>query len=119
MSIILIWPSGLQGAGGSPWSASRLFALDLIDTAAPGSPVVEDLLSAERDALGANRDRLRTEIQWHRDYGGNSRLAFIAAQAAQFLTDPSNVSPRRSWCAPAVCGNRTRVARYYRRAGRA
>jgi CGNR zinc finger len=96
-----------------------IVALDLIDTAAPGSPVAEDLLSAERDALGANRDRLRTEIQWHRDYGGNPRLAFIAARAAQLLPDPSNVNPRRSWCAPAVCGNRTRVARHYRRAGRA
>ena len=80
---------------------------------------------------------LHTQILWHPEYGGNPRLAFIAAQAAQFLSDPSNVSrlrrcanpacsmifaavnPRRSWCAPAVCGNRARVARHYRRAGRA
>jgi predicted RNA-binding Zn ribbon-like protein len=80
---------------------------------------------------------LRTETRWHSEYGGNPRLAFIAAQAAEFLSDPSNVSrlrrcanpacsvifvalnPRRSWCAPAVCGNRARVARHYRRAGRA
>jgi predicted RNA-binding Zn ribbon-like protein len=77
---------------------------------------------------------LRTEIQWHREYGGNPRLAFIATQAAEFLSDPSKVSrlrrcanpgcsmifiavnPRRSWCAPGVCGNRVRVARYYSRA---
>jgi predicted RNA-binding Zn ribbon-like protein len=80
---------------------------------------------------------LRTQTQWHREYGGNPRLAFIAVQAAEFLSDPSQVSrlrrcanpacsmifvavnPRRSWCAPGVCGNRARVARHYRRAGRA
>jgi predicted RNA-binding Zn ribbon-like protein len=78
---------------------------------------------------------LRTEIQWHREYGGNPRLAFIATQAAEFLSDPSKVSrlrrcanpacsmifvavnPRRSWCAPGVCGNRVRVARHYSRTG--
>jgi len=79
---------------------------------------------------------LRMETQWHGEYGGNPRLAFIATQAAEFLSDPSKVSrlrrcanpacsmifiavnPRRSWCAPAICGNRVRVARHYRRAGR-
>jgi len=78
---------------------------------------------------------LRTEIQWHREYGGNPRLAFIATQAAEFLSDPSKVSrlrrcanpvcsmifvaanARRSWCAPGVCGNRVRVARHYGRTG--
>ena len=78
---------------------------------------------------------LRTEVQWHREYGGNPRLAFIAEQAAEFLSDPSRVSrlrrcantacsmifvainPRRSGCAPGVCGNRVRVARHYGRAG--
>jgi predicted RNA-binding Zn ribbon-like protein len=76
---------------------------------------------------------LRAEDHWHREYGGNPRLAFIAAQAAEFLADPDEVSrlrrcanpdcsmifvavnPRRTWCAPAVCGNRARVARHYRR----
>ena len=79
---------------------------------------------------------LRAETQWHEEYGGNPRLAFIAVQAAEFLSDPSKVrrlrrcanpacmmifiavNPRRSWCAPGVCGNRARVARHYRRAGR-
>ena len=79
---------------------------------------------------------LRTQTQWHREYGGNPRLAFIATQAAEFLSDPSKVNrlrrcanpgcsmifiavnPRRSWCAPGVCGNRVRVARHYSRAGR-
>ncbi len=79
---------------------------------------------------------LRVQTQWHREYGGNPRLAFIAVQAAEFLSDPAQVirlrrcanraclmifiavNPRRSWCAPGVCGNRARVARHYQRAGR-
>jgi predicted RNA-binding Zn ribbon-like protein len=77
---------------------------------------------------------LRAETHWHREFGGNPQLAFIATQAAEFVSDPSKVSrlrrcanpdcsmifvavnPQRSWCAPGVCGNRARVARYYRRA---
>ena len=80
---------------------------------------------------------LRAETQWHREYGGNPRLAFIATQAAAFVSDPSQagrlrrcanpacsmifiaVNSRRSWCVPGVCGNRVRVARYHRRAGTA
>jgi predicted RNA-binding Zn ribbon-like protein len=78
---------------------------------------------------------LRAETHWHCEYGGNPKLAFIATQAAASLSDPSQVSrlrrcanpacsmifmavnPRRSWCAPGVCGNRVRVARHHRRAG--
>jgi predicted RNA-binding Zn ribbon-like protein len=78
---------------------------------------------------------LRADTHWHREFGGNPRLAFIATQAAAFLADPAQVSrlrrcanpacsmifsavnPRRSWCAPGVCGNRVRVARHHRRAG--
>ena len=78
---------------------------------------------------------LRAKTHWHRECGGNPRLAFIATQAAEFLSDPSQVrrlrrcanpacsmifiavNPRRSWCAPGVCGNRVRVARHHRRAG--
>lgn len=78
---------------------------------------------------------LRTETRWHQEYGGNTRLAFIAAQAAEFMSDPAQanrlrrcanpacwmifvaVNPRRSWCVPGVCGNRVRVARHYRRPG--
>jgi hypothetical protein len=39
--------------------------------------------------------RLRTETRWHGEYGGNPRLAFIAAQVAEFLSDPSKVSRLR------------------------
>ncbi len=80
---------------------------------------------------------LRADTHWHREFGGNPRLAFIATQAAAFLSDSAQVSrlrrcanpvcmmifiavnPRRSWCAPGVCGNRVRVARHHRRAGEA
>jgi predicted RNA-binding Zn ribbon-like protein len=85
--------------------------------------------------LARTGSRLRTETRWHQEYGGNARLAFIATQAAEFLSDPSKagllrrcanpacrmifvaVNPRRSWCVPGVCGNRVRVARHYRRSG--
>jgi predicted RNA-binding Zn ribbon-like protein len=78
---------------------------------------------------------LCTERRWHPEFGGNPRLAFIAQQAAEFLADPAKasrlrrcanpacsmifiaVNPRRSWCAPDICGNRMRVARHYRRMG--
>ena len=45
---------------------------------------------------------LRTEIQWHLEYGGNPRLAFIATQAAEFLSNPSKVSRLRR-CANPGC----------------
>jgi predicted RNA-binding Zn ribbon-like protein len=82
-----------------------------------------------------NGTGLCAEKHWHREYGGNQRLAFIAAQAAEFLGDPAQVrrlrrcanpacsmifiavNPRRSWCTSGVCGNRVRVARHHRQAG--
>jgi predicted RNA-binding Zn ribbon-like protein len=78
---------------------------------------------------------LGVETHWHAEFGGNLRLAFIATQAAEFVSDPAQVArlrrcanpaclmifiavnPRRSWCVPGVCGNRVRVARHHRRAG--
>ena len=84
--------------------------------------------------LALTSEGLRAGTHWHREFGGNPRLAFIATQAAEFLSDPSQVrrlrrcanpacsmifiavNPRRSWCAPGVCGNRVRVARHHRRA---
>ena len=119
---------------------------ETIEALVDGRPVppeaVSDLNSFMRSAPASTRllltgAGLGTQTHWHEEYGGNPRLAFIATQAAQFLSDPSNVSrlrrganpacsmifiavnPRRSWCAPGVCGNRARVARHYRRTGRA
>jgi predicted RNA-binding Zn ribbon-like protein len=109
------------------------------DRPVPPAPV-SDLNFFMQSAPASTRLRLagaelRAEKQWHPEFGGNSRLAFIATQAAEFLSDPSQVrrlrrcanpacsmifiavNPRRSWCAPGVCGNRVRVARHHRRAG--
>ena len=38
---------------------------------------------------------LRAQTQWHGEHGGNPRLAFIAARAAESLSDPSKVSRLR------------------------
>jgi predicted RNA-binding Zn ribbon-like protein len=77
-------------------------------------------------------DGLRAQTHWHSEFAGHERLAFIARQAARFLSEPGQVrrlrrcanpacsmifiasNPRRSWCAE-VCGNRVRVARHHRR----
>ena len=45
---------------------------------------------------------LRAETHWHREFGGNPRLAFTATQAAEFLSDPSQVH-RLRWCANPAC----------------
>jgi predicted RNA-binding Zn ribbon-like protein len=117
---------------------------DIIEAVVDDRPVsnasVSDLNFYMRSAPASTRLRLigtglRTETHWHRECGGNPRLAFIATQAAEFLSDPSRarrlrrcanpaclmifiaVNPRRSWCAPGVCGNRVRVARHHHRAG--
>ena len=116
---------------------------DLIEALMDNRPIpqgtVSDLNFFMQSAPASTRLRLtgtglHAETYWHREFGGNPRLAFIATQAAEFLSDPSKVSrlrrcanpvcsmifvavnPQRSWCAPGVCGNRARVARHYRRA---
>jgi predicted RNA-binding Zn ribbon-like protein len=123
-------------------SASRETIAALVDGRPVPPEAVSDLNFFMRSAPASTRllltgTGLDAQTHWHGEYGGNPRLSFIATQAAQFLSDPSNVSrlrrcanpacsmifvavnPRRSWCAPGVCGNRARVARHYRRAGRA
>jgi len=117
---------------------------DLIEALVDARPVtqasVADLNFFMQSAPASTRLQLtaaglRVQTQWHWEYGGNPRLAFIATQAAEFLSDPAQVrrlrrcanpacsmifiavNPRRSWCAPGVCGNRVRVARHHRRAG--
>jgi predicted RNA-binding Zn ribbon-like protein len=117
---------------------------DLIEALVDGHPAprgaVADLNFFMQSAPTSTRlhltgTGLHAETHWHSGYGGNPRLAFIATQAAEFLCDPSQVrrlrrcanpaclmifiavNPRRSWCAPGICGNRARVARHYRRAG--
>lgn len=123
-------------------SALREMIEALVDGRAVPQAAVSDLNFFMQSAPASTRllltgTELRTQTQWHWEYGGNPRLAYIATQAAEFLSDPVQVSrlrrcaspacsiifvatnPRRSWCAPGVCGNRARVARHYRRAVRA
>jgi predicted RNA-binding Zn ribbon-like protein len=111
-----------------------------MDDRPAGKASVSDLNFFMESAPASTRLRLtgaelRVETQWHPEFGGNPQLAFIATQAAVFLSDPAQarrlrrcanpacsmifiaVNPRRSWCAPGVCGNRVRVARHHRRAG--
>ena len=45
---------------------------------------------------------LCAETHWHWEFGGNPRLAFIATQAAAFLSDPSQVRRLRR-CANPAC----------------
>jgi predicted RNA-binding Zn ribbon-like protein len=124
----------------------RLALRDMIEALMDGRPVptaaMSDLNFFMRSAPTSTRlelteTGLRARTRWHSEYGGNPLLAFIATQAAEFLSDPSQVgrlrrcanpaclmifiavNPRRSWCAPGVCGNRVRVARHHRRAVRA
>ena len=121
-------------------AALRAMIEALVDDRPVPPASVSDLNFFMQSAPASTRLRLtggelRAEQQWHPEFGGNPRLAFIATQAAEFLSDPSQarrlrrcanpacsmifiaVNPRRSWCAPGVCGNRVRVARHHRRAG--
>ena len=120
-------------------SALRVLIEALVDDRPVPEGTVSDLNSFMQSAPASTRLRLtaaglRAETHWHREFGGHPQLAFIATQAAEFLSDPSKVSrlrrcatpacsmifvavnTQRSWCVPSVCGNRARVARHYRRA---
>jgi Putative stress-induced transcription regulator/CGNR zinc finger len=82
-------------------SALRDIIEALVDDLPVPQAAVSDLNFVMQSAPASKRLRLtrtglRVQRQWHGEYGGN---------------------PRHSWCAPGICGNRVRVARYYRRAG--
>src|SRR6266566_219775 len=123
MPILLIWPLALLEASASLWSARRL------------SPWISSIPSRRPDRrrrkISCRRiatQRLGGGSREHAHRGGDIPDTRACTGCARFGGKDRGtarsmifvaVNPRRSWCAPAVCGNRARVARHYRRAGRA
>ena len=112
-------------------------ALDaVVDGAAPPSASIDAINAALRGApshavlrwAGSNG-----YLEVIRDTGGGEALlAALAESAAEYLASElvaktrrceapdcdllfSQTHPRRRWCSSTVCGNRTRVSRYYER----
>ncbi|RKS79529.1 CGNR zinc finger protein [Actinomadura pelletieri DSM 43383] len=112
----------------------------LIDHARHGTPPPADDLKALNETLQAAP--AITELSWngsaltaarHRIGTPAAQLtAWLAEETAALLTDPAVTKirqceaddcvllflpahPRRRWCSPDRCGNRTRVARHYHR----
>jgi predicted RNA-binding Zn ribbon-like protein len=120
--------------------ALREHVAEALEHVRQGTAPPADALKALGEALqGAPRHR---ELAWDgeavvavaRRSGDPTRdvLAELAEAAADLLTDPAVATvrrcegpqcrmlflpahPRRRWCSPQLCGNRVRVARYYRR----
>jgi hypothetical protein len=73
-------------------SALRDMIEALVDDLPVPQTAVSDLNFFMQSAPASQRLRLTgtgllAETQWHAEYGGNPRLAFIAGQAAEFLSD--------------------------------
>jgi len=58
--------------------------------------------AAASTRLAMTAEGLRAETYWQREFGGNPRLAFIATQAAEFLSDAAQVRRLRR-CANPAC----------------
>jgi len=111
-----------------------------LDAVVEGAAPPRRALDALNDAL--RRAPAHSQLQWGatKGYlevirvadGGAALLAALAESAAEYLASDllaktrrceapdcdllfSQTHPRRRWCSPTVCGNRTRVARYYER----
>lgn len=112
-------------------------ALDaLVDGVPPPDKALDTLNAALREAPS------HPQLSWGGAGGyleivraaddGAALLAALAESAAEYLASDlaaktrrceapdcdllfSQTHPRRRWCSPTVCGNRTRVARYYER----
>jgi len=101
-------------------STATLRAINDAAAAAPSNPHLE--LSDE--------GVVELSTRWHAHRRGAAVLAEIAAAGMRLIVDEPRLrrcanpdcsmlfigdNPRRIWCAANVCGNRTRVARHYRR----
>jgi hypothetical protein len=87
-------------------SALRDLIEALVDDRPAPQPAVSDLNFFMRSAPVSTRLQrtgtgLHTQQHWHQEFGGSPRLAFIATQAAEFLSDPSKVSRLRRCANPA------------------
>jgi len=89
--------------------------------------------AARTPRLTMEGDRASFEMVWERRGGASARLAAIAQDGIELVGDPERSAqlrrcgnptctmvfladnPRRTWCAPNVCGNRMRVARHQQR----
>lgn len=83
--------------------------------------------------LITSADGVLAQTRWHTEHGGNAKLASIAREAIVLMANTEQrqklrrcANPtcsmlflaenrRRVWCSSAVCGNRARAARHYRR----
>jgi predicted RNA-binding Zn ribbon-like protein len=84
---VLEWP-----AGGPPLALTRH------RSDGPAAPVLATIARSGIDLLAGDQRHLLRACE-----GPGCVLLFLAT------------NPRRHWCSPAVCGNRVRVARHYRR----
>lgn len=119
-------------------SALRAVIEARIESTEPAPSAVADLNRFARRAtsspqLVAGQGLGELEVAWTARRPGDIRLAAVARDGIQLVTDPvvggqlracanpacSMVflaeNPRRIWCAANVCGNRARVARFQRR----
>lgn len=106
----------------APLDGAALRAVNAASAAAP--------ISVEVHATNGEPE---VRQRWHQAHGARLALAAAARSAIDVLTEPSLRSKlrrcanpacsmlfvtgdhRRQWCTPNICGNRTRVARHYRR----
>lgn len=114
----------------------------LLDAAREGAPldstalrVINSTSAAAPISMGIDEVNNQPEVRerWHQRDGARLALGAAARSAIGVLTQPSLRSKlrrcanptcsmlfvtgdaRRQWCTPNICGNRTRVARHYRR----
>lgn len=102
----------------------------------PPKPALEALMDAQRAAppwrlLTWDGQQITASLRRH-GTPGDQLVADLADAAIDLLAGPKITAvracdsphctllflpahPRRQWCSPALCGNRARVARYYRR----
>jgi predicted RNA-binding Zn ribbon-like protein len=119
-------------------AALRVVIEARIDNVAPDGKAVAELNRVADSArsnprLVVDGGTPRTTTTWHAERGANARLAAVAHDGIQLVSDPVRAgmlrrcanptcsmlflaeNPRRVWCASNICGNRARVARHLER----